>query len=157
MSILVALHILISLAGLASGFAVLYGIQRARFLNGWTASFLITTAATSLTGFLLPARALMPSHVVAVLSLLVLGLAAISHYRFHLEGGWRKTYAISAVVALYFNFFVLVAQLFAKVPPLKAMAPTQSEAPFQLAQIVVLTAFVFLGYRSVAGSAKLPV
>jgi len=49
------------------------------------------------------------------------------------------------VIALYLNVFVLIVQLFQKVPALKAIAPTQSEAPFKVTQLVALVLFVVLG------------
>jgi len=48
------------------------------------------------------------------------------------------------VIALYLNVFVLIVQLFQKVPALKAIAPTQSEAPFKVTQLVALVLFVVL-------------
>jgi hypothetical protein len=91
----------------------------------------------------------MPSHVLGIMSLVVLLLAMIARYARHLAGVWRSTYVINAVLALFFNVFVLVAQLFAKVPALKAMAPTQSEPPFLVAELAVLVIFVTLGILGV--------
>ncbi len=142
-------HVVISLAGIASGFVVIFGLLNAKRMDRWTAIFLVTTAATSITGFMLPAHKFMPSHVVGIISLFVLAVATIARYARHLAGAWRSTYVINAVLALYFNVFVLVAQLFAKVPALKAMAPTQSEPPFVIAQLVVLALFVTLGILGV--------
>jgi len=51
-------------------------------------------------------------------------------------------------MALYFNVFVLVVQLFRRVPALSAMAPTQSEPPFQIAQLAVLLLFAAIGIRT---------
>ena len=90
----------------------------------------------------------MPSHVVSILSLLVLATGILARYRFRLAGRWRRTYAIAAVIALYFNVFVLIAQLFQKVPTLKALAPTQSEPPFQLAELTVLAIFTLLAVKA---------
>jgi hypothetical protein len=125
-------HVVISLVGIASGFVVIFGFLTSRRLDGWTAFFLLTTVLTSLTGFVLPAHKFMPSHVVGILSLVAFTLAILGRYRFHLHGEWRKTYVVTAVIAQYFNVFVLVFQLFEKVPALKAVAPTQSEPPLQL-------------------------
>jgi hypothetical protein len=98
--------------------------------------------ATSVTGFLLPAHHFMASHGVGIVSMIVLVIALLARYSFHLAGGWRRTYVISAMIALYLNVFVLVAQSFAKVPALKAMAPTQSEPPFLVSELVVLVLFI---------------
>jgi uncharacterized membrane protein len=123
-------------------------LLKAKTPDRWTQSFLATTAATSLTGFLFPFQGLTPAQVLGVLSLTVLIIASLSIYRYHLQGIWRRTYAITAVMALYFNVFVLVVQLFRRVPALSTMAPTQSEPPFQIAQLAVLLLFAAVGIRA---------
>ena len=138
-------HVAISLAGIVAGFVVAVGMLTAKRLDGWTAVFLTTTVATSLTGFGFPFERILPSHVVAVLSLVVLAVSIYARYLRRLDGAWRWVYAITAVIALYFNVFVLVFQLFLKVPALNALAPTQSEPPFAIAQGIVLVAFLVLG------------
>ena len=109
----------------------------------------MTTALTSITGFLFPVHKFLPSHGVGIVSLFVLLLAILARYRFDLAGGWRRTYVIAAVIALYLNVFVLIVQLFMKVPALKAIAPTQSEPPFQFAQLGALLVFALVGVRAV--------
>jgi hypothetical protein len=147
--LLTIVHTAISLIGIFSGFVVARGFVTANRMDTWTAVFLTTTVLTSLTGFLFPRDHVMPGHIVGVISLLVLAPTIAARYRYRLAGGWRRTYVIGSIVALYFNFFVLIAQLFAKVPPLKELAPTQTEAPFAIAQILALIGFVALGIRSV--------
>ena len=139
------IHVIISLLGIASGFVVLYGLLVGKKHDGWTAFFLATTVATSVTGFFFPFRGFTPAYGVGVLSMLVLVVAIYALYARRLSGAWRKTYVINAVIALYLNVFVLVVQLFEKVPALKAMAPTQAEPPFAIAQGVVLLLFIVLG------------
>ena len=136
------IHVSISLAGIASGLVVLYGFLTNRRLDGWTAVFLLTTALTSLTGFLFPFTAATPAIKLGIISLVVLAIAIVTRYTLHLT--WRKTYVIAACMALYFNIFVLVVQSFEKVPSLKAIAPTQKEPPFAIAQITVLLLFIVL-------------
>jgi hypothetical protein len=138
-------HVLLSLAGIISGFVVAFGLLTAKRLEGWTAVFLWTTVATSATGFLFPFHRFLPSHALGILSLIVLAVAFYARYTRQLAGAWRRTYAVTAMIALYLNVFVLVAQLFMKVPALKALAPTQSEPPFKMTQLVVLAIFVVLG------------
>lgn len=142
MTTFVFVHVVISLIGIVSGIIVMVGMFGGKRLDGWTAVFLLTTVLTSVTGFLLPAHRFMPSHGVGIVSMVVLVLAILARYTFHLAGGWRRTYIITAMIALYLNVFVLVAQAFGKVPALKAMAPTQSEPPFLVSQIVVMVLFV---------------
>jgi hypothetical protein len=149
MTTLTFVHVVISLIGIASGFVVVFGLLTARRMDGWTATFLSTTIATSATGFLFfPFHKFLPSHAVGILSLVVLALATFGRYARHLAGAWKSIYAISAVAALYLNVFVLIVQLFLKVPALKALAPTQTEMPFKLTQLVVLLLFVVLGVFS---------
>jgi hypothetical protein len=138
------LHVIISLIGIASGFVVMAGLLTGKRLDGWTMLFLVTTVATSVTGYGFPVEHLLPSHVVGAISLVVLGIAIFARYTRHLAGAWRGIYAVSAVVALYLNVFVLIVQLFLKVPVLKAAAPTQSEPPFLIAQLITLTLFIAL-------------
>ena len=118
----------------------------AKRLDIWTASFLVTTLLTSVTGFVFfPIERFTPALGIGVISLIVLAVAILGRYRYHLAGRWRAAYVISSVTAFYFNVFVLVAQLFQKVPALKDLAPTQSEPPFVVAQLVVLVACVTIG------------
>jgi len=137
-------HVVISLIAIGSGLLVLYGLLIGKRLDGATAIFLASTVATSVTGFGFPFDHLLPSHKVGILSLMVLAVAIIARYVFHLAAAWRGIYVVCAVVALYLNVFVLVVQLFEKVPALRAMAPTQKEPPFLVAQLIVLALFVGL-------------
>jgi hypothetical protein len=138
------LHVLISLVGIGSGLVVMFGFLTAKRLDAWTALFLITTVATSVTGFGFPFLHLLPSHIVGIISLVALAVAISARYAFHLVRAWRRTYVISAAIALYFNVFVLVVQCFEKVPALNTLAPTQKEPPFVIAQLVVMTIFIAL-------------
>ena len=129
---------------LAGGLVVAFGMLNSKRLDCWTAIFLFTTVATSVTGFLFPFHRLMPSHVVGLISLVALSVTIFARYGRHLAGPWRRVYAAGAVFSLYLNFFVLIAQAFAKVPALKSTAPTQSEPPFKITQLTVLVLFVVL-------------
>ena len=113
-------------------------------LNGWTKWFLITAAATTVTGFFFPFHGFTPAIGLGIISLPFLALTIYARYSKRLGGAWRWIYAIGAVICLYFNLFVLVVQLFEKVPALHAMAPTQTEAPFKLTQLTVLLLSVLL-------------
>jgi len=142
------LHVLISLVGIGSGLVVIFGFLTGKRLVGLTAVFLITTALTSLSGFGFPFDHLLPAHIVGIISLMILALAIPARYVFHLAGSWRWVYVIGVTTALYLNVFVLVVQAFMKVPALKALAPTQTEPPFLVAQSVVLV--VYLGLTALA-------
>jgi len=138
-------HVVISLIGIASGLIIVFGMLAAQRFDRWTALFLLSTLATSVTGFLFPFHGVTPGIVVGIISVVVLAIAIFARYPQHLRGSWRWIYVVSAVVALYLNVFVLIAQLFQKVPQLKALAPTQSEPPFAVTQLGVLVLFVLLG------------
>ena len=137
-----SLHVLISLVGIGSGLVVMSGFLTGKRLDGLTAIFLSSTVLTSVTGFGFPFDHLLPSHKVGIISLIVLAFAIAARYMFHLAGAWRWIYVIGAATALYLNVFVLVVQAFLKVPALKALAPTQKEPPFLLAQLVVLVVYL---------------
>lgn len=147
------LHVIISLIAIISGIIVVFGMLSARRMPGMTALFLITTAATSVTGFLFatPVDAprvigsFDPAKVIGAISLIFLLLAVLALYSYKLAGSWRGIYVVSAIVALYFNCFVLVVQSFQKIPLFHALAPTQKEPPFAVAQAILLILFVGLG------------
>jgi hypothetical protein len=145
LAIFTFIHVAISLIGIASGVVVAQGLLKSKRRDGWTMTFLVTTLATSVTGYGFPVDHLLPSHIVGGLSIVVLALAIVARYTYRLVGRSRLVYVIGAVVGLYFNVFVLIVQLFLKVPALKALAPTQSEPPFAVAQLVNLVCFLILG------------
>jgi len=138
-------HVILSLIGIASGLVVLAGMFTTRRLDGWTALFLATTVLTSVTGFFFPTDRLLPSHIVGIVSLAVLAIAILALYAYRLAGAWRWIYVTGAVLALYLNVFVGVVQAFQKLPFLQPLAPTQSEPPFLVTQLIVMAAFVVLG------------
>ncbi|HEY2468582.1 MAG TPA: hypothetical protein VGI45_12195 [Terracidiphilus sp.] len=138
------LHVFISLVAIAAGFFVIFAMIGGMTLRVMTKLFFVTTALTSVTGFLFPFKGITPGIVLGILSLIVLGLAIVAQRRIRESSSWRGTYVIASVLALYFNFFVLVAQSFEKIPALHSLAPTQSETPFKVAQLITLLIFVSL-------------
>jgi hypothetical protein len=142
LAVFTLVHVAISLIGILSGLIVAFGLLSAKRLDGMTAVFLITTVLTSVTGYFFPFHGFKPSYLVGAISLVMLAIAIYARYSRHMAGGWRRTYVITAMIALYLNCFVLVAQLFMKVPALNALAPTGSEPPFLIAQIIVMLIFI---------------
>jgi len=134
-------HVILSLIGILSGFVVVFGLLQGKRLNG----LLTTTALTSVTGFAFPNSHITPGIILGILSLVVLAVAIAARYIFHLTGAWLRVYVIGTVLALYFNVFVLIAQCFQKIPALKALAPTGTEPPFLIAQLIVMALFIALG------------
>ena len=144
------LHVVISLIGIVTGLVVVAGMLSANRMDGWTAWFLATTMATSVTGFFFPYHGFKPSYAVGILSVILLAVAYVARYQHHMEGSWRWIFVATAVASLYFNVFVLIVQSFQKVPALKAAAPTQKETPFKVAQLAALAAFLVLGALAVS-------
>jgi hypothetical protein len=140
------IHTLISLVAIFTGFVVLFGLLASQCLDGWTKWFLITAVATTVTGFFFPFHSFTPAIGLGLISLPILALTIFARYPKQLAGAWRWIYVIGASLALYFNVFVGIVQSFEKIPALKAMAPTQSEPPFKLIQLVVLALFVVLTF-----------
>ncbi|MBR0656549.1 hypothetical protein [Plastoroseomonas arctica] len=143
------LHVVLSLVGIAAGLVAMGAMLAGRWLGGWQALFLATTVATVATGFLFPIGAVLPSHIVGAISAAVLAVAVYAAYAGGLAGGWRATYVVTAAMALYLNCFVGVVQAFQKIGALHALAPTQTEPPFLVAQVVLLILFVVLGTLAV--------
>jgi hypothetical protein len=142
---LVLMHTLISLVGIVLGFIVLKGLLSNDRMDKVTRWFLVMTILTSATGFILPATKILPSHIVGAISLVILAIAWYARYSKGMAGKWRATFLTTAIMAQWFNCFVLVAQLFLKVPALHELAPNGSEPPFGIAQGVVLLAFIVAG------------
>jgi hypothetical protein len=155
MSTFTAVHVLLSLVGIMSGLVVLFGLISARAMRNWTLLFLVTTFATSVTGFFFPFHGFTPALGVGILSVIILLVAITAQYRFHLSGAWRWVYVVGAITALYFNAFVLVVQAFLKIPGLHSLAPRGSEPPFVVAQAIVLAFFLVTGALSVREAGRL--
>jgi hypothetical protein len=143
------IHVVISLVGIGSGLIVLFGMFGGKRLDGMTALFLATTALTSLTGFGFPFEHVTPGIILGILSVVVLAIAVPARYSFRMAGKWRAIYVVTAVIALYFNCFVLIAQSFMKVPALHALAPKGNEPPFAIAQGILLVLFIVAGALAV--------
>jgi len=142
-------HVMITIVGIGSGFGVLYGLLHSVWSGPWTAVFLLFTVLTNVTGLMFPFNGFLPSHAVAILSLVLLAVAIFALYVRHIAGPWRAVYIVTAMLSLYLNMFVLVAQMFQKMPQLKALAPNGSEPPFGITQGLVLVVFVWLIYQAV--------
>jgi hypothetical protein len=143
------IHTLISLVAIFTGIIVLFGMLGGHRLDGWTKWFLITAVATTITGFFFPFHGFTPAIGLGIISLPFLALTIFARYSGHLAGAWRWIYVVGAMICLYFNLFVLVVQLFEKVPALHAIAPTQTESPFKLTQLAVLVVSTLLAIVAV--------
>ena len=142
-------HVLISVVGIIAGLIAVGALVSGVVLRGWTATFLLTTLVSAVTGFGFPFTRVLPPHIVGVLTVLVLLVALYALYVKRLQGPWRKAYAASAVAALYFNVFVLVVQLITKTPPIAQLGATPQDPPFAIAQTLVLAMFVYLGWKAI--------
>jgi hypothetical protein len=139
------IHTLISLVAIVAGLVVVGGLMAGARLDGWTGLFLVTTALTSITGFGFPFTKLLPSHNVGIISLVLLVPVLLARYRKHLEGTWRGVYVVGSVLVLYLNVFVLMDQLFRRIPALIVLAPTHKELPYLLTQLLIMALFGALG------------
>jgi hypothetical protein len=139
-------HVVISLIAIAAGIVVMFGLLGSQRMPGLTAIFLLFTILTSATGFLFPFTALLPSHMVGIVSLVLLAVACVALYGMRLRGVWRPIYVLTALVSLYLNIFVLIIQAFLKVPSLHALAPSvpPSGPVFAVVQGLVLVFFVLV-------------
>lgn len=145
------IHVVLSLVGIVAGLVVAGGLAAGRRLNGWPGVFLVTTALTSITGFGFPFTGFLPSHAVGIVSLVVLAVVIMAQYVKHCDGAWARIYGGGVVLATYLNCFVLVTQLFRRLPALIVAAPHQSEPPFAVTQVIVLALFVWLGVAADRG------
>jgi hypothetical protein len=143
------LHVIITVVAIGSGLIAVGGMFASNSLPVTTALFLFTTALTSLTGFLFPIHGFTPALGVGIVACVILAVALFALYKEHLAGAWRWIYVITAVVSLYLNVFVLVAQSFMKVSALNALAPTQTEPPFAVTQAAVLAIFILIALIAV--------
>jgi hypothetical protein len=143
------LHVVISLIAIAAGLVVFWGMLWSNRLAAWTAIFFATTVLTTATGFLFPIAGFTPALATGILSSGLLAVALVALYGGQLQGAWRWTYVVSALLALYLNVAVGVIQSFQKLPFLRPLAPTQAELPFLLAQAGVLIAFLVFGTLAV--------
>jgi len=150
------IHVVLSLVGIIAGLVVAGGLVAGQQLDRWAVVFLVTTIATNATGFGFPFVTFLPSHAVGIVSLVVLPVVIVAHYVKGFAGAWRRTYATGVVLATYLNVFVLVAQLFRRLPALIVAAPTQSEPPFAITQVLVLAFFVWLAVAADKGFRPVP-
>lgn len=156
MSTFIAVHVALSLVGIATGLVVLYAMVQGKHAAAAAALFLGTTVLTSATGFPIPPHGFDPPRAFGVLSLALLAFSLLGLYAYRLAGAWRRIYVITALAALYLNCFVAVVQAFQKVGFFHALAPTQAEPPFFVAQLLLLGAFVTLGVLAVRRFHPLP-
>lgn len=142
-------HVIISLVAIAAGYVVVCQFLNSRPLGIWNSTFISTTVLTTVTGFLFPNLTLTPAVITGIISSIVLAIDLYAFYGKRMNGKWRAIYVVTAIIALWFNSFVLVVQTFQKIAFFKALAPTQSEPPFLIAQVALLALIVVLGFLSV--------
>jgi hypothetical protein len=145
---LTLVHTVISIVAIAAGLVVVGGLIAGVRIDGWTGIFLVTTVLTSVTGFFFPFTQLLASHNVGIISLIILPVVIAARYWKHLVGPWRGIYVVGSVLVLYLNFFILLVQLFRRIPSLIVAAPRQTEPPFVLTQLLVLALFAWLGFAA---------
>ena len=150
------IHVIVSLVGIVAGLVVAGGLMAGKRLDGWTGLFLLTTVLTNITSFGFPFTKFGASHYVAIISLVILPVVIAARYWKHLEGRWRAVYVVGSVLVLYLNVFVLVVQLFRRLPALLVSAPHQNEPPFVVTHLLVVALFVWLGWAANRGFRPAP-
>lgn len=150
---LLTVHVAVSLIGIATGLVAMLALAAGHWLVGWQAAFLITTALTSVTGFLFPFSGVTPAFLFGVISMVALAVTAAT-WPFRAQRAAGIAYAVAATLALYLNLFVLIVQSFQKVPALQPLAPTQSEPPFVIAQTILLIAALATGILGVRAARR---
>ena len=156
LSLFTTIHVVISLIAIVTGFIAVFEMIGNKRLGLWNAIFIWTTIATSVTGFGFPITGVTPGIIVGIISLVLLAVALAALYGQHFAGPWRWIYVVTAIAALWFNVFVLIVQSFQKIDALKALAPTQSEPPFQIAQGVALVLLIILAVMALRRFRPLP-
>ena len=151
------LHVVITLIAIASGFVVMFGMLGSNRLPGWTAIFWLTTVLTTVTGFMFLlspglVKDLTPALGTGVVATVVFLVGLLALYAKDLIGKWRWLYALTAIVSLYLNVFVLIVQSFEKLkflnPAVPMVGPPFAEPTmthFAIAQGVALLFFVIVG------------
>jgi hypothetical protein len=145
------IHTDVSVIAIVLGMVTVIALSRGQLVDGWTIGFLVTAVLTSATGYGFTSTRVLPSHIVGAIALIVLAITILARYGFHLAGRWRTIYPVGVVSSLYFLIFVAIAQAFAKIAALHSLAPTQSEPPFAIAQLVNLVIFVVIGLVAMRG------
>jgi hypothetical protein len=146
LSAFTTLHVVISLIAIVAGLIVMFGMLGSNRMPTLTGLFLLFTILTSATGLMFPFEKLLPSHILSIISLVLLAIACIALYGAKLAGASRWIYAVTALLSLYINVFVLVIQSFLKIPALAAVAPGNppSGPVFAVVQGIVLLFFVIV-------------
>ncbi|MGE4250738.1 MAG: hypothetical protein AB7F09_15180 [Parvibaculaceae bacterium] len=148
-SALTFVHTVLSFIAIGLGIVATARLLGADTAPRWTRYFFATAAAVTLTGFIFPFTGVTPAFATGIVSTVILIAWLVARYSFQLAGVWRSIYALSIVASLYLLIFVTIAQAFQKIPALSALAPTQSEAPFAVAQVIALVLFAALGVAAV--------
>lgn len=144
----ILIHVFLSVIGIVAGLVVVGGLMAGTHFKRWTALFLASTLLTSATGYGFPSIEILPAHIVGAISLVALAGAIAALYWKRLNGGWRRAFVVLSVLALYLNVFVLMAQLFQKIPAMAVLASTSSAPVFGVTQALVLVLFIGLGWTT---------
>src|SRR5215472_4616366 len=108
LSAFTTLHVVISLIAIVAGLIVMFGMLGPYHAGGLTGIFLLFTILTSVTGFMFPFNGVTPGIVVGIISCVLLAIACLALYGMKVSGIWRGIYAVTALLSLYLNVFVLV-------------------------------------------------
>jgi hypothetical protein len=148
--ILVGIHLITGLLGIALGFAVVGGMLARKPLRGWHGPFLFLTLMASVTGFVfMPAYGFSSAQLVGVFSVLILSLAIYGRYVKRLSEIWKPVYIVCAVAGLFLNVLIAVTQSFEHFAFLKRIAPSQDAPTFVAVKWGLLCGFIAIGFSAV--------
>lgn len=149
-SAMLVIHTGLSILGVLLGVPAMLRLLFNQPLSAiWTDSFLVVAILATLTGFLLPFSAITPAVAVGIVSTVIFAVMLLARFRFDLAGHAAWIYAAGMVASLYLLVFVGIVQSFGKLDFLHQLAPTQTELPFVVIQLIVLSDFVMLGIWSI--------
>src|SRR5437763_15488035 len=97
-------HVVISLIAIVAGLVVMFGMLGSRSQPGLTAIFRLFTILTSATGSMIPpllSEKLLPSHMIGILSLVLLAIACIALYIMKVSRSWRSICVLTGLISHY--------------------------------------------------------
>ncbi len=147
LELLTDIHTGLSFLALALGIPAIASLFKRALSRNWIALFLMSAWATTITGFFFPFIGFTPAFITGIVSAIVLIGTSVAQHGFHMKGRARDFYACGIVMSEYLLVFVAIAQTFLKIEFFNNLAPTLSEPPFAIAQVVGIAVFGIIGWN----------
>ncbi|XZE45585.1 hypothetical protein SH467x_000830 [Pirellulaceae bacterium SH467] len=145
--LLTIFHVVISLVAIALGTPATQSIIAGHNRTKRVAAYFLFTALTTLSGFAFPIVRFTPGIAFGLLTILLLILAGVAVRKADSHSRWHFAYLMSALATLYLNCVVFIVQSFQKISALRSLAPTQTEPPFLIAQVILLLGITIVSWR----------